>query len=176
MTRRSAAPSPDPRAPAGLLLSVAGALAGGAAAEAPLRLAAQTQALAEAARLGAEIPFESTGAARAWRGALDAALAAAILSAARLGASDPESAGLLLAALGALRDAALRDLDDRIGRLPDITQVTAPEPGLPAWLVAQHLAGDVPSRVLALHADLVARNRLPHPAVIAGGTVLEALP
>jgi prophage DNA circulation protein len=166
----------DPRAAAELLLAGVAAQAGGPAEAAPLRVAVAAQALAEAARLGTELAFESRGAARAWRGRLDAACGGAIADAARLSATEPEGAGLLLAALSALRDAALRDLDERIGRLPQVVQLTAPEPGLPAWLVAQHLAGDEPGRVVALHADLVARNRLPHPAVIPGGTRLEALP
>lgn len=171
-----AAAVPDPRIAAELLLDAAGALAPGPAAEIPLRLAARAQALAEAARLGTEIAFESRGAARAWRGRLDVALGSAIAAAAQLGATEPEAAGLLLAALADLRDASLRDLDERIGRLPEVVEITAPEPGLPAWLVAQHLAGDDPARVAALHADLVARNRLAHPGVVAGGTRLEALP
>ncbi|WP_439596455.1 DNA circularization N-terminal domain-containing protein [Falsiroseomonas sp.] len=141
-----------------------------------LSAAATAQALAAACQLTIDIAFESRGAARAWRGGLDAALATAIADGARLAATEPEGAALLLASLHELRRTIVADLDDRIGRLPEVIHVTVPAGGTGAWLVAQHLGGDDPARVAALHRDLVVRNRLQHPAIIAGDTRLEALP
>lgn len=174
-TAATAGTEADPRAAATLLLAGAAALAGPVDSAAPFRLAARAMALAEAARVVIDIPFESAGEARTWRGRLDAALTAAATAAAALAASEPAAAGLLLRSLTACRTAAAADLDERIGRLSEVTTITAPIAGTSAWLVAQHLAGDDPGRVVALHADLVARNALPHPAMIQGGRVLEAL-
>jgi prophage DNA circulation protein len=172
-----AAPAPaDRRAAALLLIDAAAGLGAGPAEAAAPRLAARAQALAEAARTIADIPFESRQEARAWRARQDAALGAGVTAAAALGATEPEAAGQLLRALVALRAAAAADLDERIGRLPEVLLLAAPPGGGSAWQVAQHIAGDDPAAVVAAHADIVARNRLRHPALIPGGQVLEILP
>ena len=51
-----------------------------------------------------------------------------------------------------------------IGSLPAVTAFTPP-PGVPVWVLAQYLAGDDPSRVIAAYRDLIARNDIYHPAV-----------
>lgn len=169
-------PATDPRAAAELLLAVAGSFTPAGAAEAPFRLAARSLALAEAARVIVDIPFDSRGEARDWRGRLDAVLACAATAAAAYAATDPTAASPLLRAMTELRRRAAADLDERIGRLQDVVVVTAPPAGSAAWLVAMDLAGDDPARIVGVHADLVTRNRLRHPARIEGGSRIEALP
>jgi hypothetical protein len=47
----------------------------------------------------------------------------------------------------------------RIGRLPEVLLLTVPAPA-PAWVLAQHVAGDTPQAVVATLQDLLRRNGL----------------
>jgi hypothetical protein len=45
---------------------------------------------------------------------------------------------------------------------------------MPAWLLAQYIAGDNPGSVRAAYVDLITRNNVFHPAIVPAGT-LEVL-
>lgn len=170
----------DARAATELLLAAAPGLALTLLDPAPgpaLALAGQAQAMAAAVATASGIPFESRQDAVAWRIRIDGALGrlagdAAAVTAASIGGSG--GPGALWRGVTDLRAAWARDMNDRIGRLPSVERFTPPGP-VPLWLVAQHIAGGDPSRVIAQYQDLVARNRLRHPAVLAPGQVLEVL-
>jgi prophage DNA circulation protein len=72
-------------------------------------------------------------------------------------------------ALVALRAALIADLSERAADLPRVVQVT-PATAVPALVLAQRIYGD-PTR----EAEIVARNRIVHPAFVPGGRALEVL-
>lgn len=143
-----------------------------------LALAGQAQAMSAAVATASGIAFESRQDAIAWRSRVDAALgglatdAAAVTAQSVGGSGGP---GGLWRAVTDLRAAWARDMNDRIGRLPSVQLLLPPRP-VPAWLVAQHVAGGDPARVVAQYQDLVRRNRLRHPAILPPGQALEILP
>ena len=157
----------DTRAAGQLLLTMAAAMPESPAAAA---VAARALTLASAAAVITSIPFESQQEAQGWLGSLDTAIASAMRATVLAG---PE-AGQVWQALATLRAAVARDLQSLLGRLPAVVVLTVPGP-TQAWAVATHLAGDNPAAIVAVYRDLVARNRLRHPAVIAAGTGLERL-
>ncbi|WP_431281663.1 DNA circularization N-terminal domain-containing protein [Humitalea sp. 24SJ18S-53] len=143
---------------------------------AAVTLGTRALALTEAASATAAIDFASADDAIAWRDRLDAALAAGMAQAAAEAAVDPLGAAPVWRALGDVRRAVAADFNTRIGRLPRVAAVTAPPATVPAWIIANHLAGDRPGDVRAMVEDLVVRNRLAHPSIVPGGAVLEWLP
>jgi hypothetical protein len=70
----------------------------------------------------------------------------------------------------ALSAALVADLNEVIGTLPAVQAMTTTR-SVDAWAIAQHLAGDTPSRLEAVYADIVARNGPVHPANLASGRV-----
>ncbi|TWD54486.1 prophage DNA circulation protein [Agrobacterium vitis] len=70
----------------------------------------------------------------------------------------------------ALSAALVTDLNEVIGTLPAVQAMTTTR-SVDAWAIAQHLAGDTPSRLEAVYADIVARNGPVHPANLTSGRV-----
>jgi hypothetical protein len=170
----------DPRAATEILLAAQPGLARPLPDPTPgpaLALAGCVQALAAAVATATGIPFESRQDALFWRARVDAALAtlacqAAAVTAATVGNSG--GPGALWRAVVDLQAAWSRDMNERIGRLPAVELLTPPR-AVPAWLVAHHIAGADPTRVVAQLQDLVQRNRLRHPATLTPGQALEIL-
>jgi len=82
-------------------------------------------------------------------------------------------AGLLWCELQDARAALVADMSAIIGRLPQVQTVIA-SAALPAWLIANILAGDTPGLIQSTYADLVTRNTLRNPALVPAGA-LETL-
>jgi prophage DNA circulation protein len=166
----AATPAPDPAAAAVLLLEAAARWPrpSGPAPLPALHLAARLAALVEALEAGTAIEFDSQPQARAWQARVDAAIAAAAADAAALSASLPLGAGPLWRDAAALRRSFAADMAVRIGRLPEVLVLTVAAPA-PAWLIAQHIAGDDPAAVQATLADLLRRNGIRAPGLVAPG-------
>jgi prophage DNA circulation protein len=81
-------------------------------------------------------------------------------------------AGLLWCELQDARAALVADMTATIGRLPQVQTVVAAS--LPAWLIANILAGDTPGLIQSTYADLITRNTLRNPALVPAGP-LETL-
>lgn len=141
-----------------------------AAPERAVLLAAEAGALAEAARLVVQIPFNSRQDAQGVAAMLDDRLRRAQRSAADLAGSQVAPAAALWRAFGEMRAKLAMDLSEAIGRLPSVERITPPGPAS-ALLLAQHLVGDDPSAVIAFATDIVRRNRLRHPASLGAGPV-----
>jgi hypothetical protein len=122
----------------------------------------------------AAMQYDSRQEAMAWRSQIVAAIDSVASDAAIIARTYPSEAGALWRGLIALRRAELADIDDRIGRLPVVMSVSLPGV-VSTWLIAQHVAGDSPSRVVAAYDDIVRRNRLRHPG-LAGPDAVEVLP
>jgi hypothetical protein len=140
------------------------------APERAVLLAAEAGALAEAARLVVQIPFNSRQDAQAVSATLDDRLRRSQRSAADLAGSQLAPAAALWRALGEVRAKLAMDLSEAIGRLPSVETIEPPG-NASALLLAQHLVGDDPSAVIAFATDIVRRNRLRHPAMLGTGPV-----
>lgn len=187
-----APPAADPRAGATLLMAIATdigrrlrpaedvpmiGLAPVALADLPtgaperaVLLAAEAGALAEAARLVVQTPFNSRQDAQGVTAMLDDRLRRCQHSAADLAGSQAAPAAALWRALGEMRAKLAMDLSEAIGRLPSVETITPPGQAS-ALLLAQHLVGDDPRTVIAFATDIVRRNRLRHPAVLGAGPI-----
>jgi len=185
-------PAADPRAGSALLMAIAGdigrrlrpldpSLSAGLSPVPPsdrptgpleraVLLAAEAGALAEAALLIVQIPFNARQEAQTSASAIDDRLKRAQVSAADLANVLAAPAATLWRALGETRARLAVDLSDTIGRLPAIQRIVPPG-DVSAFLLAQHLAGDDPAGVLAFAADIVRRNRLRHPASLGPGPI-----
>ena len=73
----------------------------------------------------------------------------------------------------ALRRAVTADLTARGGTLARL-QTHVPAVTMPALVIAQRLYGD-PARMEARAAEIVARNKVPHPGFVPGGAALQVL-
>lgn len=73
----------------------------------------------------------------------------------------------------ALRRAVTADLTARGGTLARL-QAHVPAVTMPALVIAQRLYGD-PARMEARAAEIVARNKVPHPGFVPGGVALQVL-
>ena len=76
-------------------------------------------------------------------------------------------------AVSDLRQAAIADINEIVGRLPQVVALNTDRP-TDAFLVAHHLFGDTPSAVEAAYEDIVARNRPRHPAQLPAGRIEAA--
>ena len=124
--------------------------------------------------MASDIPVVSAQEARAWRDQVVAGIDLAASRAAALVSLDATSAGGLWRALLAARGAWMADMNQVIGRLPNVVTLNLPAT-VPVWLAAQYLVGDQPARVLETYHDLIARNDIRHPAMATGPLeVLEA--
>jgi prophage DNA circulation protein len=140
------------------------------AAERAVLLAGEVATLTEAAGLTLLIPFASRQEAEARAAALDLALRRAQASAAALASALAAPASTLWRGLGDARARLSLDLSEVAGRLPAVQRLEPPARAS-AFLLAQHLVGDDPGAVLAFADDIVARNRLRHPASLGGDPV-----
>ncbi|MBR0681907.1 hypothetical protein GXW74_15540 [Roseomonas eburnea] len=172
----------DPVAATDILLSALDGLGLSAANPAPgpaLALVGRAQALAAAVGTATGISYETRQDAVAWRARIDGALAALAGSAASVasaasGGQTSAGPGAMWRAVTDLRAAWARDMNERIGRLPSLERI-APPRAVPLWLLAQHIAGADPGRVVSQYEDLVRRNRLRHPAILDAGVALDVL-
>lgn len=73
-----------------------------------------------------------------------------------------------------LRAAMVRDVTTRAAPLPRLYSVR-PAQTISATLLAYQLDGDAASTLFARADDIVARNKIRHPAFVAGGTDIEVL-
>ncbi len=166
----SVAPVVETAAATRLLLAVASGVRGDATVPAGLRLGAQALLVADAVQLGVQVPFASRTEALAMRATLDAALAVLASDAAAAAVTEPAYAGAIWQQAAALRAGLARDMSERIGRLPAIETLTLPG-AAPTWLVANHLVGDAPGRVVGQYQQLVSRNRIRRPARLPAGDI-----
>jgi hypothetical protein len=132
--------------------------------------AAEVATLTEAVRLVTAIAFVSRQEAQGWGDQLDEALRRSAVSVADLANEAASPAASLWRALGAARAKLAIDLSETIGRLPAVERLTPPGQAS-ALLLAQHLAGDEPGKVIAFAQDIVSRNRLRHPATLGVGPI-----
>jgi prophage DNA circulation protein len=165
-------PAPvDGRVTAALLLAAATRLGAATLTAAPIAippgpaliLCAQLFLIADATTAADTIDFTSQQEAMAWRDTITAAIDKATLAAAALVPSSPTAGAALWLALVALRASWITDMNVLIGTLPPVVAFTPPG-GAPVWQLAQFLAGDDPTTVIATYQDLIARNDIFHPA------------
>ena len=128
-----------------------------------LILATQCLMLPDAIDAASSIDFTSQQEAAGWRDQVTTAIDEATLAAAAQAPSYPTAAAALWRALIAARAAWIADMNAAIGRLPSVRQFTPPGQQ-PVWLMAQYLAGDDPSQVVATWRDIVTRNGIWHPS------------
>ena len=110
-------------------------------------------------------------------GALDAVAAQAAVAAVPTVATTATAvqAALLWTALQSARSDLIADMTATIGRLPQVRTVTLART-LPAWLVANILAGDTPALIQPTYADIIARNGVANPALVGPGDIEVLLP
>ncbi len=167
----------DGRETATAMLSVASAAATQSIAGEPapvLAIAVQVYALSYACVTASDIDFTDATEATTWRDRIATALdtAAAAAGTAAADASDTPTAvalGALWQQLATARQAWFADMNAVIGRLPAVQTLTLPGGGASVWLVAQYLAGDDPTTLIATVETIVSRNALTSPAT--GGTI-----
>ncbi|GAN96899.1 hypothetical protein Geu3261_0126_002 [Komagataeibacter europaeus NBRC 3261] len=120
---------------------------------------------------GANVP--TAGAGSVLPAAFSPGAAASLAAASGLALSGASLPGSLLtlmtAAIGA-RAAIVADISSRLGRLPAVVTVTVPR-AMSAWALAYALAGDTVEDVVPMLTDLVDRNLIANPAMIAAGSV-----
>ncbi len=136
--------------------------------DAALMAVACTRAISAAAAQSIYASYESRREALAFRGRAVSAIgdAAAALETMSASAFAGET-GDLRRELAALQAAIAADINERIGRLPDVL-VLRPDMPVEAWQVAHHLFGDDPAAVEPAFRDIVRRNRPRHPAHMDG--------
>lgn len=176
--------TPDPvdgRITATLLLSAVSQLGAVTLSGAPIQippgpaliLCAQTFMLADATSAASAIDFDSQQEAIVWRDKVSAAIDAATLAAQKLVPASATAASALWRSLIAARAAWIANMNSTIGSLPPVVTFTPPA-RLPVWVLAQFLAGDDPSAIVATYRDLIKRNGIVHPAEPPSGP-LEVL-
>ena len=80
------------------------------------------------------------------------------------------AAGQLWAAIESVRQALIADMNAAIGRLPQVIVMTTLAQ-MSAWTLANILAGDTPALIFPTYRDLVTRNGVRNPAIVAAGTL-----
>jgi prophage DNA circulation protein len=166
----------DPRDAVSLLLAANSKLSAPAstpAAVSGLPVAMQAMIMGQTLSAASDIVYNSQQDAIAVRDSILAALDAVIISAANAAGLDPANVASTWRALVSSRSAFLADINAQIGRLPPVVTIELPS-SMPAWLVAYYLADGVPANVRPQYFDLVARNKIMHPAIVPAGSI-EAL-
>lgn len=160
-TTVQAAPSPQSLMTIGLDLAAILAVEARRApssADTVLLLAAAVQFLSSAAYQVSYADYASSQEAVAYRTRFATAIASLIEALEVFGADQYQSeASALIRAGLALSAAIVTDLNEVIGRLPAVLSF-ANSAALDAWQLAVHVAGDQPSRIEEVYADIVARN------------------
>ncbi|MGX1099272.1 DNA circularization N-terminal domain-containing protein [Amorphus sp. MBR-141] len=130
--------------------------------------------LAEAGPMLAQAEFSTRSEARAARAAIATETDRVTTAAEGLGetlfAAVASTTGRLA---GDFRLAAIADINEVIGRLPQVVALTTTRPA-DAFQVAAHLFGDTPAAIEIGYTDIVARNRPRHPASLPAGRVEAA--
>lgn len=157
---------------AALLAAVPGIAATTSAAPPAPAIAAGMQAviIAQAIAAASNITYDSQQAAEAQGAVLFTALDSAITAAAVAAQSDPANAAPVWRDLVGLKAAFAADLNAVVGRLPPVVIINI-ESGSSAWLLAQYISGDNPAEVYATYRDLISRNDIFHPAIVAPGAI-----
>jgi prophage DNA circulation protein len=158
-----------------LLAAVPGvvATAGNPSPGPALSAALQAALLAAAVQAAASINYASQQDATAQATVLYAAIDAGIVTAGIAAQTDPANAAPVWRDLVGLKAALAADMNALIGRLPAVVTINIPRT-MPAWLIAQYISGDDASAVLATYQDIIARNKIFHPAMVPPGP-LEVL-
>ena len=136
--------------------------------DAALLAIASGRALAAGAGQSLYASYESRREALAYRLRANAAIDAALSTLEGFTSSiHAGEASDVRRALVDLQNAIAVDINERIGRLPDVL-VLNPDTPVEAWQIAHHLFGDEPEKVEAAYRDIVRRNRPRHPAYMEG--------
>lgn len=170
-----AASAPDARVALAALMTMATAIRAGTATgqmAAAVRWSAGAAVLSAAARIASAVTWESRTDAAGWRDRIVAMLDDLVADAAAIAAGGLSEAIAAWRAAEVLRAAVIADMHEVIGRLPPVVSYDPPRP-VSVWLIAQHVAGDDPSAVADAVADIVRRNRLPHPARAGADGAIE---
>ena len=86
------------------------------------------------------------------------------------GSAAAVQAGLLWMQLADMRATFVADMTSTIGRLPQVLTMQT-SATLPAWVIANILAGDNPALIIPTYQDLVTRNTLANPALVPPGNI-----
>lgn len=141
------------------------------ATDAQLLLAAAGHFVAQAAAQSPYADFLSRQEALSYRSGMTSALGQMVDRIEARGTDSLQAATTaVVRTAGTLSAAIVSEVNEVIGNLPSVRLVTLPR-DVDAWQVAQHLAGDSPSRIEAVYADIVARNDPRHPSRLNAGTV-----
>ncbi len=163
-------PAAAPTSSVAVLLGMVPSLAPYAQAATPapaLAAAMQAALVAQAVSAASDIVYASQQDALAEQAVIVPAIDAAIQAVAKQAQTNTSATWPLWDALTTLRDGFIADLNAQIGRLPAVVSLALPAP-TSAWLIAQYLAGDNPAAVFATYQDIVARNKIVHPAMVSG--------
>lgn len=161
-----------PDAAAAVLLQAVAGLAPAATANPGIGvivLAAQIQVAAQAAAVGATIPFGSADAAIAWRLQIDGVLSGLQAQAALLATTLPLVAGPARRAIGDFRVSVAADIAARALNLPGLASITT-DRTFSAWRIALAVVGDTPELMTGVVVDLWRRSRVHNPAAMPAGT------
>ena len=166
-------PAADPAQTATLLLAAIPLLAASYSDPSPgpaLSAGVQGIAISQAISAASDIVYVSQQDAIAWRNRLVTALDGVISATANLVGSNPSGIAPSWRSLTALRSAFMADINATIGRLPPVVTIQLPAT-MPAWLVAQYLADGQPGAVYGCYQDIIARNEISNPAIVAAGPI-----
>nr|WP_306766383.1 DNA circularization N-terminal domain-containing protein [Shinella pollutisoli] len=136
--------------------------------DAVLLAAASVRALAAGAGQSIYASYESRREALSYRSRFGGAIGNVVAALETMSASAyAGETGSLRRELATLQAAIAADINERIGRLPDVLFIR-PDMPVEAWQVAHHLFGDDPQSVEPAFRDIVRRNRPRHPAHMDG--------
>lgn len=142
-----------------------------------LACALQAIIMANAVAASALIAYDSVQDAEAQAQTLYVELDAAIAAAATQAQMSPQLAAPVWDDLVSLKSALAADLNTVVGRLPAVVTVNTTT-AVPAWIVALYVAGDTPGAMYGCYGDIIARNQVANPGVIASGAleILQVVP
>ncbi len=171
----TAAAAADPADVVTALLSTQAPVAalGGANAVAPapaLSAAMQAAVAGAAVQAASNINYASQQDALAQQATLNKAIDQAVAAAMVQAPADPLNVTPVYRDLIALKSALAADMNALIGRLPAVVVITTRNT-VPVWLLAQYVSGDTPGNVVDTYMDIVARNNVRHPAMLAPGAI-----
>lgn len=168
--------SPSARAKAATAISLSSTLTSAARsapsdADAALLLGAAGELLAGAARQTAYAEYSSRQDATGFRGRIVETLSRLVEQTETVGTEAYQSAGSeLIRSARRVSAAIVVEIHEVVGRLPSVLSFSVSRPQ-DAWQIAQHVAGDRPSRIDDVYLDIINRNRPSHPAMLEAGSV-----
>ncbi|MBD8686569.1 MULTISPECIES: DNA circularization N-terminal domain-containing protein [unclassified Rhizobium] len=136
-----------------------------------LLLSAAAQFLAAAAAQSSYGDYASRREAQNFRSRMTLAITALVEELETFGSAlfQAEASALIRASRN-LHASVIADINEVIGRLPDVLTFK-PTNDISAWQLALHVAGDTPSRIEDVYRDIVARNDPSHPASMEPGAI-----